>query len=159
MSRYLRVLLGVVLTVLNLGPFTKEQSLLASLLLVCVLVFGSHANFDFPLKYKKEADQLEKVEPYRDKLCIVVSDLGDNYRIIPSYRQLSSFKNVVFMQVDTLDDLDMYGLTDLDEAVVYIQNDFAYVKEVCKTIIKSNEKMEEFEKLFSSQYMEVYHIW
>ena len=79
--------------------------------------------------------------------------------IVPSFGQLSSFEHVVLLQVDSLDNLKEYGLTNIEDTLIYVQNDFSRPKYVCKTIVKENPGLQDFEKLFSSEYMEVYHAW
>lgn len=79
--------------------------------------------------------------------------------IVPSFGQLSSFEHVVLLQVDSLDNLKEYGLTNIEDTLIYVQNDFSRPKDVCKTIIKENPGLQDFEKPFSSEYMEVYHDW
>ena len=76
-----------------------------------------------------------------------------------SFGQLSSFEHVVLLQVDSLDNLKEYGLTNIEDTLIYVQNDFSRPKDVCKTIIKENPGLQDFEKPFSSEYMEVYHDW
>lgn len=155
---YPLVFLVVILSILILFPWSGKQAV-TSLLLILLMISGTYGNFDFPLKYKEEAHLQSEIMHYRESLGIVVSDLGNYYRIVPSFGQLSSFKHVVFLQVDSLDSLEEYGLTDIKDAVIYVQNDFSRPKDVCKTIVRENPGLKEYKKLFSSEYMEVYHAW
>lgn len=152
------IFLVVLQAVLSLWPFGEKRTF-AALLLVLLAVSGTHADYDFPLKYESETLQQSEISPYLDDLCIVVSDLGSYYRIVPSFGQLSSFRHVVFLQVDSLDRLKDYGLTEMEDTVIYVQNDFSRPKDVCRTILNENEGLHEFEKLFTSEYMDVYHAW
>lgn len=152
------IFLVVIQTILILGAFEKKETR-AALLLIFMLILGSHANFDFPLKYEEEGIQQSKITPYQNDTCIVVSDLGSYYRIVPSFGQLSSFAQVAFLQVDSLESLKEYGLTDLTDTVIYVQSNFSRPKDVCKTILNANQGLSDYEKLFSSEYMEVYHAW
>ena len=151
------IFLVTITALVNLHP--DKEKMAAAALILCITVSGSHADFNFPLKYEKEAAQQEKLENYKDSFCIVVSDLENYYRILPSFGQLSSFAHVVFLQVDSLENLKAYGLTEIEDTLIYVQNDFSRPKDVCKTIIKENPGLNDFEKLFSSEYMEVYHAW
>lgn len=155
---YPLIFLVVILSLLMISPLSEKQAVTA-LLLTLLMVSGTQGDFAFPLKYKEEALCQSEIMPYKDSLCIVVSDLGNYYRIVPSFGQLSSFEHVVFLQVDSLDSLEEYGLTNIDDAVIYIQNDFSRPKDVCKTIVNENSGLNEYKKLFSSEYMEVYHAW
>lgn len=151
------IYLVVISALVNVFPGKEKTAAIA--LILCMTISGSHAVYNFPLKYESETLQRKKTEAYKDSFCIVVSDLGSYYRIVPSFGQLSSFEHVVFLQVDSLDNLKEYGLTNIEDTLIYVQNDFSRPKDVCKTIVKENPGLQDFEKLFSSEYMEVYHAW
>ena len=126
------------------------------LLVMMILVTGSYYNFDFALQYSEARENEQALEPYVQDICIVL--YKEDYRIVPSLLELMEFDRIVFLTEEELNNLQQEELISLDETVIFIAKGYNQKKNL-KVLTAANEGMDNWQKLYTTQYMSVYHVY